>query len=599
MKLSYIAREVRPLNQYFSSRIVNHVKYMSIGVSKVVWQHFLNERQQGYLKKYLKHRNEKRYSYFFNLYQKYGVETVIEEVNKQCRSEGKRARIFLGLSRLVMSVNVGDALILLKLSVAYDSRVEWKLKCGLAAWDNGSISFAWELIQGLPQNLFSSVSILEKIRQIEGAYILKKHLPQIPSKEIKPVYSPEPNVSMYVASSSRPYHVTGYTSRTHDIIQALQHKGWTVHCVTRPGYPLDRSDAKYITKNLVNESDGVCYERLRGNHRRQVRYDEYLNEAAERVVEAALRIKPSIIHAASNYESGLPALIAARRLGIPFIYEVRGLWEYTSASKKLGWENTERFDLDRSIESLVSCHADHVFTLTQALSSELVSRYVSLEKISLLPNAINAERFKRIKRNDVLATSMGLDANHFVIGYVGSIVAYEGLDDLITAVGILKKELPQLRLIIVGDGDARFSLEEQVKKAELDNVVIFIGKVSPEEVKKYYSLFNLSVLPRKPFKVCELVSPLKPLESMAMGIPLLVSSVPALAEMVEHGCTALVHDAGDPYCIADKILILSKNSGMAKMLARNALEFVHSNRTWDQVVEEIVQQYSRLVEANI
>jgi hypothetical protein len=208
-----------------------------------------------------------------------------------------------------------------------------------AAWDSGSIRFATELLQQVDGLEHETTEAGNKVRQIRGCYRLLERLPDLPAARSTPLYANSSRDMLYVASSSRPYHITGYTSRTHHILRAIKTSGWNVHCVTRPGYPFDRPDARDVSDELVREIDGIVYERLPGAHRREVDYDEYLLHSADFIEQAALRLKPSVIQAASNYEAALPALIAARRLGIPFVYEVRGLWEYTAASKKPGWEH--------------------------------------------------------------------------------------------------------------------------------------------------------------------------------------------------------------------------------------------------------------------
>ena len=87
--------------------------------------------------------------------------------------------------------------------------------------------------------------------------------------------------------------------------------------------------------------------------------------AALRIEHVARQHRPAIIHAASNHVNALPALLAARNLGIPFIYEVRGLWELTEAASRKDWENTERFALARQLETLVAKKANAVFTLNK------------------------------------------------------------------------------------------------------------------------------------------------------------------------------------------------------------------------------------------
>ncbi|QJW84685.1 glycosyltransferase [Ramlibacter terrae] len=128
-------------------------------------------------------------------------------------------------------------------------------------------------------------------------------------------------------------------------------------------------------------------------------------ECARLLAEEARAFRPAPVQAASNHEAALPALLAARAVGLPFVYEVRGLWEYTTASKIAGWEGTERFALERALETLVAREADLVFTLTAAPADELVLRGVDRARIRLAPNAIDPDSLRPVARDAALAAS--------------------------------------------------------------------------------------------------------------------------------------------------------------------------------------------------
>src|SRR5690606_31669027 len=117
----------------------------------------------------------------------------------------------------------------------------------------------------------------------------------------------------------------------------------------------------------------------------------------------------------------------------------------------------------------------------------------------------------------------------FTIGYVGSIGGYEGLDDLVRGFGQLVGKGIKARLVRVGDGNVLSDLKSLTASLRLDAEVVFAGRVPPKMVPKYMSIMDVIALPRKPVRVCELVSPLKPLEAMATKVPMVVSDVPALA----------------------------------------------------------------------
>lgn len=531
-----------------------------------------------------------RYRAALDAYEAQGIEAARERIEAMTGGS-LRAKAYQVLARRELARDVTSAAGLAQDSLRHSSsQVNRRRNC-MTLWDAGFIRESSALLEALPESALS-LPEQERVLQIFGAQRLFDHLPQIPETAAPGDYVADPQCILYVASSSRPYHTTGYTTRTHHLLESLKAQGWAVHCVTRPGYPADRPDSRNLDAPALNLIDGVPYERLPGAHRREVPYDQYLLQAADVLEQAARRLRPAVIHAASNYEAALPALIAARRLGLPFCYEVRGLWEYTAASKKAGWEQTERFELDRMLETHAAAHADRVFTLTKALAAELVRRGVAEERIELLPNAVNLEFFKPLQPDQALAQQLGLGPDTFVCGYVGSVVKYEGLDDLIAAMPALLERVPDSRLLVVGDGDELANLREQAQRLGVSAQVTFTGRVAHAEVTRYFSLLSAIALPRKPYTVCKLVSPLKPFEAMAMRVPLVISDVDALGEIFEQGETALLHKAGDSASLAEAMIRLAESPTLRLHLADKAFAQVVRQSQWIQVIRPLGDFYA-------
>lgn len=529
-------------------------------------------------------------------YKQKSISDIEKYIIQRFSSKAKQAVELTKLAKLALGKCNEIAVYFASAAFERDPKCYRKKWLGFFLFNSGNISKSIQILD----NLSSDINLIDneknKLNYISGCAKLFTSPPKIKGAAKFPCYKPTPKKVMYVASSSRPHHYNGYTSRTHGIIKGIIKHGWEVLCVTRPGYPADRDDrveSENITYELI-KYDGVSYQALAGLHRRNDPLDQYLYNSVEVLVEKARECRAAVIHAASNYEAALPALLAAKRLGIQFVYEVRGLWEFTAASRTPCWENTERFKLDAMLEAFVVKNSDGVATLTSALSDELVKRGADREKIVIVPNAVDPEEFKPRNRNHGLANIHGLDVENFVFGYAGSIVSYEGLDDLVAAFSILHKSYPCARLLIVGDGKVLPELKKQSCDLSIDNNIIFTGRVSSEKVPEYLSLVDVMVLPRKPYKVCHLVSPLKPFEAMSMEVPLVVSDVAALNEIACDGKFALVHKSGDiddlalclKKCIDEK-LILNEISKSAKI-------HVDLNYSWEHVTKAIVRVYEKL-----
>src|SRR5690606_22760827 len=213
---------------------------------------------------------------------------------------------------------------------------------------------------------------------------------------------------------------------------------------------------------------------------------------------------------------------------------------------------------------------------------ELVARDVPAEKIRLLPNACDPERFEPLPRDRALQAELGFPEGVPVIGYIGTFVSYEGLEDLAAACGRLKARGLAFRLLLVGNEDAsgtsRGEITEAIERAAdkhgFRDWLAMPGRVPHEVVPAYYSRIDIAPFPRKPLPVCEMVSPMKPLEALAMEKAVLVSDVGALAEMVRDGETGLLFRKGDLSDLAAKLAQLVKDPAMRERLGRNGRRWV-------------------------
>jgi glycosyltransferase involved in cell wall biosynthesis len=300
------------------------------------------------------------------------------------------------------------------------------------------------------------------------------------------------------------------------------------------------------------------------------------------------------VQAASNSRNALPALIAARRIGAKFIYEVRGLWELTAATRLSGWEKTERYRLDRDLEVLIASHADHVLTITQGVADELILDGVSPDRLSLLPNAVDPEIFRPMPKDPALLERLKIAQDDFVLAYAGSLTVYEGLDDVIAALPRLLQAGIQPKFIVAGDGEYRQHMQRLAASLGVSDRVTFAGRVRPDEIQAYLSLADVVTIPRKPFKVCMVVSPLKPFEAMAMEKALILSDLPALTEIVEDGKTGLICKAADPADLAAVLERLARKPDLRGELGRAARRWVVEKRSWVQNAANLKELYEAL-----
>lgn len=399
---------------------------------------------------------------------------------------------------------------------------------------------------------------------------------------------------VYVASGSLPFQIAGYTIRTHQLLKALVASGVDTVCLTRPGYPWDRPRALAGGHSIdeTHEVDGVTYihTQLDGTSGGE----DLIWEASDALERRFRALGAGIVQAASNSRNALPALIAARRIGAKFIYEVRGLWELTAATRFSGWEETERYRLDRDLEVLIASHADHVLTITQGVAEELILDGVSPDRLSLLPNAVDPEVFRPMPKDPALLERLKIAQDDFVLAYAGSLTVYEGLDDVIAALPRLLQAGIQPKFIVAGEGEYRQHMQTLAASLGVSDRVTFAGRVRPDEIQAYLSVADVVTIPRKPFKVCMVVSPLKPFEAMAMEKAVVLSDLPALTEIVEDGKTGLICKAADPADLAAVLERLARKPDLRGELGRAARRWVVEKRSWVQNAANLKDLYEAM-----
>ena len=397
---------------------------------------------------------------------------------------------------------------------------------------------------------------------------------------------------LHIVTDALPSTSAGYTVRTQEIALAQRAAGLDPHVVTRIGFPVT---AGSVDGRATVSVDGVPYHRLLPwvmPGRMDALYETHLRYAAKLTTE----LKPAVLHAASNYANAVIALALRDATRLPVVYEVRGFWEDTWLSRHTGTRDlklSDRYRLTRALETHCMKSADLVVTLGEAMRDEILERGVDPDKVIIVPNGVS-EEFLRPLPDDQgkLKASLGIKPGEHVVGLVSSLVAHEGIGTLLEAVKILGDRGIPTRALIVGDGPEGPALQRRAQALGID--AIFPGRVPMSQVRAYHAVLDAFVVPRTPDRVCQLVTPLKPVEAMASGLPVVVSGVRALSEIVNDKVTGLVSAPLDPVALADALSGLLDSPELRAELGANAREWVARDRTWAHNAARYREAYERL-----
>lgn len=379
--------------------------------------------------------------------------------------------------------------------------------------------------------------------------------------------------------------LSGYSTRSWNIVSFQRALGLEPVVLTSPKHPVAAPAREVI--------DGIVHHRSTDAGGRTGRLP-YAGELAlmvrlaSRIVAVARAEGAQVLHAHSPVLNGLPALWAGRRLGIPVVYEARAFWEDAAVDHGTTREGSVRYRVTRALETLVFRRADRVVVIASAMRAELARRGLDSARVTIVPNGVDTERFSPVPRDEVLARSLGVNGKP-VLGFIGSFYRYEGLRFLLEALPDLRRKLPGVRILLVGGGEEDSDL--RALGAAIGDDVIFTGQIPHHQVKQYYSLLDVFVCPRRRMRLTELVTPLKPLEAMAMGQPVLGSDVGGLTELVEHGVTGLLFHAESRQAFVDAAAHLGASPELRARLGQRARRSMIEERGWGHVVSNYLPVY--------
>ncbi len=394
---------------------------------------------------------------------------------------------------------------------------------------------------------------------------------------------------LHILDHSIPLH-SGYTFRTAAILREQRALGWeTFHLTSEKQVGCDVPE---------EESDGLHFYRT-PKHQGVMSRLPVLNQVAvmqgleKRLNEIIPIVKPDILHAHSPVLNALPAIRAGRKFGIPVVYEVRAFWEDAAADHGTTSEGSLRYRLTRAMETHAFRNADAVTTICEGLRRDIVARGIASSKVTVIPNAVDIEKFSVGGAPDEeLKSKLGLSGSR-ILGFIGSFYAYEGLDLLLDAMPLILERAPDVRILLVGGGPQEEALKRQAEALGISGKVVFSGRVPHNEVNRYYDLVDLLVYPRHSMRLTELVTPLKPLEAMAQGRLFAASDVGGHRELVKDGVTGVLFRAGDAQSLTGKVLDLLQSAEKWPAFKQAGRQYVETERNWKASVARYRDVYAK------
>lgn len=299
------------------------------------------------------------------------------------------------------------------------------------------------------------------------------------------------------------------------------------------------------------------------------------NVMAEQVLQEVVpRFRPDVLFEVYS-PFGAAGGIMAKRLGVRHVLNVHASLAWEGAA----YRRQALQDAAELLEYAAFESASLIVTVSHELRHQLLTAGVRASKIEVIPNGVDVDLFAPegpTYRN-------GLDSK-VVVGFVGSLKAWHGVDVLAEAFKILASD-PRLHLLVVGDGPMAGLLRDL--EYELPGQVTVVGAVHPAEVPSFIRAMDVAVAPYPPQERFYF-SPLKVLEYMATGRAVVASRIGQLAELIRDANTGLLVPPGDAAALAGAVRRLATDESLRRRLgAQAAVEARHAH-TWAQRASEIV-----------
>ena len=397
--------------------------------------------------------------------------------------------------------------------------------------------------------------------------------------------------------------LSGYAIRSRNLISAQRVIGESILVVTGPLHELDDPTATDVFVDEVEYLRTPIKGRFTQAALRQrwplVREHEVVRALRNRLLEITRTYPVRILYAHSPALCGLAGLQAARKRGLPFVYEIRAFWEDAANQDGAGASSLLwRSRLTHGLETYVARNADAVAAIAKPMLDDLKTRGISSNRLFHVPNGVDTARFEPGNRDENLAHELGL-VDRPVFGFFGSLYRYEGVSWLIRAASQLRSRGHRFSVLIIGRGEDQAAIADAVRECDASSYVRSLDHVSHEQISRYYSVLDISVYPRRSLRLTELVTPLKPLEAMALGKPVLASAVGGIRELVEDGNTGLLFEPENiaDFCRQAERMIVSP--ALRDSLSERGRNFVVRERAWSVLSQRYRQIYDFVLQGRL
>jgi phosphatidylinositol alpha-1,6-mannosyltransferase len=261
--------------------------------------------------------------------------------------------------------------------------------------------------------------------------------------------------------------------------------------------------------------------------------------------------------------------------------------------EKLGYADSIRYSFYRRIDFLARMEkkicerVDRIIAVSNYTAKVLIDEYqVPSKNITVIPNAVDTNRFNpKIDGQHAIREKIGLHSEPIIL-FVGRLDHTKGMEYLIEAFSMLVKEIPDVKLVLVGKGPLKKSLQMHLNKSVLKKSVLFYGAASNNELPQIYAASNVVALPSliEGFGIVLL-------EAMATAKPCVAAKAGGTEDAIEDGVTGFLVPHADSKALFEKIFILLEDKELSNKFGNAGRKRVEKMFTWERVAQQTIELY--------
>jgi glycosyltransferase involved in cell wall biosynthesis len=296
------------------------------------------------------------------------------------------------------------------------------------------------------------------------------------------------------------------------------------------------------------------------------------------------RDRPDLVYERySCYHFG--GTLACRLQRVPLVLEVNSTYAGRFQRRKLAYPR-----LCRWIEDWVFRKSQLVCVVSEPLKACVEDRQVQSELVLVIPNAVNPNH--RIQSDNVgkgIREELGIDQDAVVIGFVGSLRRWHGIEFLAEAIPSVVNRTPNCVFLIVGTGELEAEFKSSVCSKNLEQHVRFTGGVPYDSVPRYISAIDIGLMPDSN----EWGSPMKILEYMLQAKPVVAPRLGPIEEIVENGQTGMLFERKSITDFVSIVAKLATDFSSRERIGKESQRYVLAERTWISNVEKVLSSFEK------